>query len=209
LAELPLAGLRFGAPTNFVRDGMDETVGRAFERALKRLSDGGARIVEFAMAELDEQAAVNSAGGFAAAESWAWHRGLIAAKGDAYDPRVLVRIKRGEAIGAADYIDLIERRADLVARASATTAAFDALLMPTVPIVPPTVAALAADDAYGRTNMLSLRNCAAFNFLDRCAASLPMQAPGELPSGLMLVGERMGDRKLLAAAQTVESALSR
>ena len=92
--------------------------------------------------------------------------------------------------------------------ASAATAAFDALLLPTVPNVPPQVSALAADDAYGRTNMLVLRNCAAFNFLDRCAASVPMQAPGELPSGLMLVGERMGDRKLLVVAQAVERALA-
>jgi aspartyl-tRNA(Asn)/glutamyl-tRNA(Gln) amidotransferase subunit A len=160
------------------------------------------------MAELDEQAAVNAGGGFAAAESWAWHRRLIAAKGDAYDPRVLVRIRRGEAMAAADYVELIERRRDLVARASAASAAFDALLMPTVPIAPPEISALTADEAYGRTNMLILRNCAAFNFLDRCAASLPMQVPGELPSGLMLVGERLGDRRLLATAQAVEAALA-
>jgi aspartyl-tRNA(Asn)/glutamyl-tRNA(Gln) amidotransferase subunit A len=208
LPELPLAGLRFGAPTNYVRDGMDEIVGRAFERALKRLRDGGARIVEFAMPELEEQAAVSAGGGFAAAESWAWHRRLIAAKGEAYDPRVLVRIERGEAMGAADDIDLVARRAELVGRAGAASAPFDALVMPTVPIVPPTAASLAADDAYGRTNMLVLRNCAAFNFFDRCAASLPMQAPGEPPSGFMLVGERLGDRKLLAVAQTVEAALA-
>lgn len=207
LPDIPLSGLRFGAPTNYVREGMDATVGRAFERALARLSTEGARIVEFAFPELEELAGVNAAGGFAAAESWAWHRKLIAAKAAEYDPRVLVRIRRGEAISAADYIDLLEARRSLIARAAARTARFDALVMPTVPIVPPRIDELADDAAYAKTNMLILRNCAAFNFLDRCAASVPMQAEGELPSGLMLVGERMADRALLAIAAAVEAAL--
>ena len=208
LAELPLAGLRLGAPTNVLLDGMDETVGRAYERALKRLAERGARIVEFTLAELDALPGVNAAGGFAAAESWAWHRRLIAEKAAAYDPRVLSRIRRGEAMSAADYIELIERRRALVAGADAASAPFDALIAPTVPIAPPTMAELADDAAYNRVNMLVLRNCSAFNFLDRCAASVPMQAPGELPSGLMVVGERLGDRRLLAVAAAVEAALA-
>ena len=50
---------------------------------------------------------MNTKGGFAAAESYAWHRYLIASKGDVYDPRVSLRILRGESISAADYIDLL------------------------------------------------------------------------------------------------------
>ena len=50
---------------------------------------------------------MNIKGGFSAAESWAWHRSLIAKKGEVYDPRVVVRILRGESISAADYIDML------------------------------------------------------------------------------------------------------
>ena len=42
-------------------------------------------------------AQMNAKGGFAAAESYAWHRYLIASKGDIYDPRVASRILRGES----------------------------------------------------------------------------------------------------------------
>ena len=46
------------------------------------------------------------------------------------------------------------------------------------------------------------------NFLDRCSISLPIHRPGEAPVGLMLTGERMADRALLAAAAGVEAALA-
>jgi len=208
LAVAPLAGMRLGAPTNFVLDGMDAAVGRAFERALQRLDAAGARIVEFTMPELDEIPLMNAKGGFAVAESWAWHRPLIARKGATYDPRVLARITRGAEIDAADYIDLVERRRGLIARSAARSAPFDALVMPTVVIPPPRMDSLAEEAAYARANLLTLRNCAAFNLLDRCAANVPMQAPGEPPCGLMLVGEWMGDRRLLALAAAVEAALA-
>ena len=53
---------------------------------------------------------------------------------------------------------------------------FDAVVAPTVPVVPPRVADLIDDDdAFGRTNALILRNPSVFNFLDtlRAVAALP------------------------------------
>jgi aspartyl-tRNA(Asn)/glutamyl-tRNA(Gln) amidotransferase subunit A len=91
LPDMPVEGLRLLAPTNVLREEMDATVAGALDRALRRLADAGARIVERAVPELDELPQLSAKGGFAAAESWAWHRGLIARKAAAYDPRVLER----------------------------------------------------------------------------------------------------------------------
>ncbi len=44
---------------------------------------------------LGEIASINASGGFAAAESWTWHRKLLAERGADYDPRVALRIRRG------------------------------------------------------------------------------------------------------------------
>ena len=52
-----------------------------------------------------------------------------------------------------------------------------------------------------------LRNTAAANFLDRCAISLPCNLPGEAPVGFMLMGETMGDAKLLRIAAALEAEL--
>jgi aspartyl-tRNA(Asn)/glutamyl-tRNA(Gln) amidotransferase subunit A len=204
-----VAGLRLGLPRGtFLTEDQDPTVAAAFQRALSRLAVAGARIELFDIPELAELPVVNATGGFAASEAWAWHRRLVAEKGPGYDPRILARIRRGERMSAADYIDLVAARARLIAAVAKRTAGFDAVVTPTCPIVPPAIAEVAAESDYNRINLLLLRNTAVGNFLDRCSISLPIHRPGEAPVGLMLTGEAMADAALLATAQAVETALA-
>jgi len=151
---------------------------------------------------------VNAAGGFAAAEAFAWHRKLIGTKRSAYDPRVLSRIERGWLMSSADYIALSAERARIIAAFARATAPFDAVVMPTCPVIPPAIAEVAADADYTRLNMAMLRNPTVGNFLDRCGISLPCHASGEAPVGFMLMGEHMGDARLFAVAAAVEAALA-
>ncbi|CAN5920051.1 amidase [soil metagenome] len=200
---MPLAGLRLAVPLHFVMDDLDPTVASAFERALKALSAIGVKIRHIDLPELNELNAINSKGGFAASEAYAWHRKLIARRAADYDPLVHPRIMRGKEMGAADYIDLLAARADLQKRVSAITAHFDAVAMPTCAITAPTLDEVSTPEGFTRKNMLLLRNTTVGNFLDRCAISLPCQAPGELPVGFMLMGEAMADKRLLAMARSV------
>ncbi len=202
-----LTGLRLAVPTNVVLDGMDTTVASTFDRALASLSQAGARIARIAIPEFDEIPAVNAKGGFAASEAYAWHRPLLAEKGAGYDPRVRIRIERGERMTAVDYLDLLVARRRLIASLDARTREFDALVMPTVPIVPPRIAELDDESEYNRTNLHILRNTALGNFFDRCSISLPCHRAGEPPVGFMLVGETLGDARLFAIAAAVEAAL--
>jgi aspartyl-tRNA(Asn)/glutamyl-tRNA(Gln) amidotransferase subunit A len=207
LAPAPLPGLRLAVPQNVMLDGMDATVSAAFERAVSRLSEAGARIVPARFVVFDAIPAVNAKGGFASAEAFAWHRDLLAEKGALYDPRIRVRISRGEAQSATDYVELLAARRRLVAEFDRETSGFDALLMPTCPVVPPRVSELDDEREYNRINLLLLRNPAFGNFLDRCAISLPCHRAGEAPVGLMLMGETMGDGRLFAIAGAVEAVL--
>ena len=130
------------------------TVARAFDAALAALRKAGARIVDIPLRELAELAQINAKGGLAAAESYAIHRALIAKAEKMYDPRVLVRILRGQEQDAADYIDLVSARADFIRRVAAVTAPYDALVMPTTPVTAaPRIADLVADDAYRHANL--------------------------------------------------------
>jgi amidase/aspartyl-tRNA(Asn)/glutamyl-tRNA(Gln) amidotransferase subunit A len=199
---------RFVVPGTLMLDAMEPAVATAFEAALRALRDAGASIVERPMPAFAELAALNAAGGFAAAESWAWHRHRLAARGEHYDPRVALRIRRGEAIGAADYIALLAARRDWIDRVEAATAGFDALLAPTVPVLPPPIAPLLDDDAtFFALNTLLLRNPSVVNFLDGCAISVPCHAAGDWPVGLMLFAPAMADDRLLAAAAFAASVL--
>ena len=204
-APARLDGLRLAVPRNMVLDGIDETVAAAFDRALSRLAAAGARVERTRFAEFDELPAVSAGGGFAAAEGYAWHRRLLATQGARYDPRIRVRVARGERISAADCIDLLQARARLIGSFDRATAGFDCVVMPTVPIIAPRIAELDDERVYNSVNMLVLRNTALGNFFDRCAISLPCHRPGEAPVGLMLMGETMGDARLFGIASAVEA----
>ena len=87
---------------------------------------------------------------------------------------------------------------------------FDALLMPTVPVIAPILKDLEnSDHFYHQMNLLMLRNCSFGNFLDRCAVSLPIHEPETAPVGLMVMGESDGDDRLLEIAKTIETAIKR
>ena len=205
---VPALGLRLGVPQSYVLDGIAPEVASAFANACTALSRAGARVVDLPLAELSELPAINAGGGFAPIEAYAWHKALIERRGDRYDPRVRTRIERAAGMSAVDYITLCAARADLIARVAARTVDFDALLMPTVAISAPPVAAFERDEDYRHLNAAILRNPSVINFLDRCAITLPIQPPGTPPVGLMVVGEHGADRRLLAIARGIEAALA-
>ena len=206
--SLPLRGLRLLAPTTVVRDDMDASVADAFGRALSALSAAGALVQEAPLPAFSRLAGINAKGGFTAAEAWAWHRETIERASDRYDPRVVSRILRGKELSAADLIDLLHARTAWIAEVEAAVSGFDALILPTVPLVAPSVAELTvSDEAYFRANGLMLRNPTLINFLDGCALSLPCHEPGSAPVGLMIAGAAMSDRRILAIGRAVESCL--
>jgi len=205
----PLANCRFAVARTLMQDGLDSTVSHAFERTLKLLRLSGAHIEDIDLTEISELAGINATGGLSAAESYAWHRQLIAAHQADYDPRVALRILRGASMAAFEYIDLLAARADWITRMEMRLQGFDAVLSPTVPMVAPPISAVLNDDAeFFRVNGLLLRNTSVVNMLDGCGISLPCQNPDELPVGLMLWHAALRDDAVLDAALQVETRLN-
>jgi len=189
-------------------DDLEAPVAAAFERAISALSRAGARVIGLPLEMLADYARINIKGGLPVVEAFAWHEKLIDRRGQDYDPRIRTRIARGRDMTAAEYIRLVEARVDFIRRFDAQTEAFDALVMPTVPMTAPPVAAFTKDEDYARLNLKLLRNTAIINFLDRCALSLPIEAPGTAPVGLMVVGRHGEDRRLLAIGCGIEEKLT-
>jgi aspartyl-tRNA(Asn)/glutamyl-tRNA(Gln) amidotransferase subunit A len=207
-APLGLAGLRLAVLRNYVEEGMEDAIARPYAAALSRLSAAGAQLTDLLLPEIEELPAINATGGFAASEAWAWHRSLIERAQDSYDPRILARIRRGERMSAENYITLMQARRAMIGRVAARLSGYDAVLMPTVPLAPPAIAAVTEERDYNRVNMLLLRNTSIANFLDGCSISLPCQAPGEAPAGLMLMAMGGADARLFAVAEAVEGTVS-
>ncbi|GGA59145.1 amidase [Nitratireductor aestuarii] len=208
LTQRDVRGLRFLVPETLVFDGIDETVAADFERTIKRLADAGATIVRAPFPELGDIATINAKGGYSAAESWAWHKAHIEKSADLYDPRVISRIRRGEQQTAADLIELGYAREKLIQGAEARMSAYDAVLMPTVPIVAPRLAELETDEEYTRINLLALRNPTTINMIDGSAISIPMSEKGSAPTGLMIAAARGKDKTVLEIASAIEALLA-
>ncbi|CAD6557889.1 amidase [Paraburkholderia sabiae] len=203
-----LAGLRLGVTSDYVADDLDETVSTAFNRAIGMLRRAGASVERFAFPELHEVTGRYPLAGITAAQAWAQHRAHVARDADAYDPRVLKRLRAGEGRSAADYIDLLAARERFVRDARTRLARFDAWLMPTVAVVPPAIAQVESDDdGFFAINAKVLRNPVVVNFMDGCALTLPCHREGELPVGLSICGPALADASILAIGRSVEALL--
>jgi aspartyl-tRNA(Asn)/glutamyl-tRNA(Gln) amidotransferase subunit A len=207
LPALPVKGLRLMLPRSSALDDLDAQVGKSFDAALARLARAGALVTEVAMPAFDRQDRYFKGGGYAGAEAAAIHRPWADRIGE-YDPRVGKRVAMGNDIPAPDLVELGFIRAAFIREVEGTAAPFDAIVMPTVPCVAPTIAEVdASDDAYFKWNARVLRNAGLINFLDGCAVTVPCQEPGAGPVGLMVSGTAMTDRRTLAVAAAIEGAL--
>jgi aspartyl-tRNA(Asn)/glutamyl-tRNA(Gln) amidotransferase subunit A len=209
LPELPIKGLRLMLPRSGALDDLDAHVTRAFVSTLSRLSKAGAVLSEVKVPAFDRQAEYFKNGGFAGAEAYHIHKPNLGRAAD-FDPRVAKRVMMGWEMSAEDYLTLVDLRAEFIREVEALAASYDAILMPTVPCIAPTIAETeASDEDYFRWNARIMRNTGLINFLDGCAATLPVHAKGTPPVGLMVCGTAMTDRRTLAVAAAIEQALPR
>jgi aspartyl-tRNA(Asn)/glutamyl-tRNA(Gln) amidotransferase subunit A len=206
LAPASLSAVRLGLVKGLALENLDNTVGPAFERALAKL--GAAKRSDVTLAPLAMLAEVNAKGGIAPPEAHAIHRDLLAADAAGLDPNVRLRLQRAADITAADYILNMRKRIAAIAAMDSVFDNYDALVLPTAPIVAPTMSEVADPDDFARRNMLLLRNTAIANFFDLCAISLPIRLGNTLPCGLMLFGRHGADRKLFQLAAAVEQAIA-
>ena len=184
-------------------EGLDDTVAAAFAAALDALDGAGVRITRDKLSLFDDMAEVNAKGGIVPPEACAIHRDRLKRRAADVDPNVRVRIERGCAVPAADYIETVRARA-----AAACGRWIGALPAPMRwscrprRSSRPRIAEVADPKVFAARNFMLLRNTAIGNFFDLCAISLPL--PAALPVGLMLLARNGQDRMLLRIAAAVE-----
>ncbi|UVC27854.1 amidase [Pantoea sp. SOD02] len=204
-----LSEAHFVIPQTRVLAGLDEYVSAAWLRALDVLRAQGVKITELPLQELAELDTINARGGITAWEAWQWHQHYAQSEPEAYDPQVLTRIQRGSLLNEEDAAELYQLRADWKQRVEQAVAPFDGILMPTVPLIAPTLAELEDPARYMQVNLLMLRNTSVINMLDGCSISLPCHQPGAAPVGLMLSSTHGNDAALLSWAAAIETTLKR
>jgi aspartyl-tRNA(Asn)/glutamyl-tRNA(Gln) amidotransferase subunit A len=203
LQAKPLYGSGLGLLQGEPLSELDETVAATFETAIAKLERAGATLSDANIPALEHMARVNSVATIAAAEAFQIHKERLDTRGAEYDQFIRRRIEGGSAVTREGHRRMIEERNRLAAAMDQRMSPFDALVLPTTPIVAPLKSELADAGAFSKANRLLLRNTAIANFYDLCAISLPLPGGG-LPAGLMLFGRHGDDRALLSIGAAVE-----
>ncbi len=203
LSAATLPGLRLAVLDTLAFDEIRDRPARGFADAEARLARAGARIERLEAPEVTE--AIGLAGKLFTPEAYAiWRDRIEAAPQKMYQP-ILERFRSGATTSAADYIAAERRLAELRAIWAARVAAYDAILLPTSPILPPNIDRLLHDpDYYVTENLLALRNTRIGNMMDACVVTLPTSEPS---CGVSLMGPAGQEERLLLIARAAEKAL--
>ena len=213
LADDPTPLAAFGGPLrlctadDFMLVDADETVSSAYAKVVGILRGRGASIEALPAGMFKEVPEYAARGSFSSEEAWARFGEAIEARPQDIDPRIAERISRGRNITAGDHAANVAALTAMKARFERAMSGFDALVAPTVPIVAPPIRDMADDDKFCRANALILRNPMVANLLDAPSLTIPCHEPGTAPVGLMLIGPRLSDRRLLAIGRALESLL--
>lgn len=198
-----LKGARLAILTTSVFDNIRDAPKAAFEVAVARLRDAGAQIDEITSPEVAEAMPMSPIL-FTSEAYGTWGKLIETAPDDMFAP-IRERFRSGKDFTAADYVAAWQRLEALRAGWNARVAAYDAVLMPTAPNLPPDAARLMTDNAYYVTeNLLALRNTRVGNLMGLCGVTLPSGTPS---CGILLSGKPFGEEALLRVAKAAEDAL--
>lgn len=174
-----------------------------FESAVLRLEKAGAVVDRAALPIVAP--AMDLSGILFAPEAYGLWKDVIEAHPEKMYPLILQRFRTGAGASAADYVQAWDDLERYRAQWHAAVAGYDAVLVPTAPILPPDARRLLVDPAYFATeNLLALRNTRIGNIFGLSVLTLPT---GEPMCGLSLMGRPMGEEALLRLGVAAEAAL--
>jgi Asp-tRNA(Asn)/Glu-tRNA(Gln) amidotransferase A subunit family amidase len=193
--------LRVGVPRPHFYDDLDDEVRAAVEQALA--------VIATLVADVrDVQIEVTTDRTVQAAESFAYHAENVARTPELYQAETLRRIRSGENISAAEYIQRRREMDEQRRRIQEVFADVDLLVTPTMPIPAPAIADLKkSPEALRPAELALLRNTRPFNVWGLPAISVPCgSTKGGLPIGLQIAASHWREDLVLRLARAYEQA---
>lgn len=204
LTAPPLAGLRLGVLETLALDGLRDAPAQGFDDALSRLTRAGARIERVAFPGAAEAMAL--AGPLYTGQAYGIWSGLIESAPDKMFAGIIERFRSGAGVSATDYVAGWRRLAAIRGAWAGAMAGFDAVILPTSPILPPDAARLLADaEYYAAENLLAMRNTRIGNLMDVPVVTLPTAQPS---CGISFMGASHREERLIRLCLAAERALA-
>ena len=193
--------LRVGMPRPYFFEDLDPEVASATEHALHGIESLVAQVKEVEL-EVPMDRTLQ------AAESYAYHAENVAKHSELYLPETLRRIRSGEKVTAAEYIQRRRELEEARRQIHQVFAEVDVLVTPTTPIPAPALAELkASPDALRPAELKLLRNTRPFNVWGLPAISIPCGfTQSGLPIGLQIAGPHWREDLVIRLAHAYEQA---
>lgn len=196
----PARPLRLAVLTCSAIEECDDAPKAAFERACFHIRAAGHDIAQIADDRVSQMLDLSAV--LYTSEAYGIWRDMIEAQPTAMYAPILERFRQGAQFSAPDYVAAWRRLEELRRMIWQAVSGYDAVLLPTVPIMPPKKQRLEEEnDYYVRANLMTLRNTRVGNLLGACAITLPSATPS---CGVMAIAPPQHDARLLGIAAELE-----
>lgn len=214
LEALSMASLHLLVPLPWSWDRLDPPVEASFRAALAAIREAGGRVEEVPLPSLDAEWMDAFATVFSVEGAFS-NAALLADPEEvgSLEEVTRCRLQRGQSVTGVSFLSEQRKLRAGAAEVDGLTRGYDAMLMPTCPIIPPLLADLHNEERIAHYSGACPRLTRLVNGLGRCAASLPCHLPAQggdkdvAPVGLMVVGEALADEHCLRVARSVEKVL--
>lgn len=199
-----LGGRRLAILETVAFDEIRDAPRAAFQSAAERLAAAGATVERLAAPEVED--ALGLAGRLYAPEAYGTWMSEIERAPELMFDIILDRFRSGASVLAADHVAAWRELRRLREVWAERVAGFDAVILPTSPILPPKIERLAVDrDYFEAENLLALRNTRIANLMGVPALTLPTGVPA---CGITAIGRPMREEALLVLGTAMEAALA-
>ena len=199
----PFEGGRLAILKGTALNDLQEKPALAFEESVKSLSKFGYKFEEIEVAEVESALALSSL--VYPSEAYAEWQDEIEASPDLMYEEILQRFRGGKDVLASDYLKAMRDLEVFKRKYVEKTSEFDALILPTCPILPPNLERLKSDNGYYVSqNLMALRNTRIANLLGICALTIPTKHKS---CGVSLMALPNMEEKLLRLGRAAELAI--
>jgi aspartyl-tRNA(Asn)/glutamyl-tRNA(Gln) amidotransferase subunit A len=202
--DASVSGKVIGVPVNFYFDIVEAEVQEIFDSTVERLRHQGCRIEPVTLPEMDDLLVVQQI--VFACESYSTMKKYLQQCPEKIDQEIRNRGIAGLLLQSGDYIEMLQLRHRLIRQQYQSMAGVDALLTPTLPILPSKVGQrdVLIDGKPGHTRILS-KLTGPSNTTGFPAISVPggVSSDGR-PVGVQLIGKPNSEAQLYNLAYAIE-----
>ena len=204
LGQESLASMRFLIADEGLENVRSQPL-KGFNKVISELQNAGAELVYGSLPGANQ--VMPLAACIYEVEAYSQWQDIIDANPQKMFPMIRERFQSGRKYSGLDYVNAWNIVQKIRAEYLALISQFDAVLLPTSPILPPNKEeVLTNPEYYQQENMLALRNTRIGNLMEVPALTLPTGVPS---TGLMIFGRPYQELRLLRMGLAIEMVLNR